>query len=124
MKSPLKTYWAITCIFCLAMAGGGVVNLLRFDFQRRAMAELGFPDYLMTILGVAKILGVLGLLQQSWSGPKEWAYAGFTFLLVGASASHAFNGDSILKTALPLLFLSLGIGSYLLCPRRCEGVTG
>ena len=71
------------------------MNLIRYEEQREAMAELGYPVYLMTILGVAKLLGVLALLLPGTPLLKEWAYAGFTFDLLGASVSHAFVGHSI-----------------------------
>ena len=85
-------YWLATGLFCVAMAAGGTMNLLRVEPQQVAMAELGYPDSLMTILGVAKILGVIALFAPGFPLLKEWAYAGFTFDLLGASASHAFVG--------------------------------
>ena len=42
----------------VVMTAGGAMNLLRAELQQEAMAALGYPDYLMTILGVAKILGI------------------------------------------------------------------
>ena len=55
------------------------MNLLRVELRQEAMANLGDPMYLMTILGVAKILGVIALLAPRLPLLKEWAYAGFTF---------------------------------------------
>jgi hypothetical protein len=79
---------------------------------------LGYPEYLMTILGGAKILGVIALLIPGVPLLKEWAYSGFTFDMLGASASHAFVGDSIAETVTPLVVLAFGITSYCLRPAK------
>ena len=70
----------------------------------------------MTILGVAKLLGVFALLIPGFPLLKEWAYAGFTFDLLGASASHAFVRDPPMETALPLIILGIAAVSYFLRP--------
>ena len=83
MNKRLIGYWVATALFCLAMTAGGMMNLMRAEMQKEAMAALGYPVYLMTILGVAKILGVIALLIPKTPLLKEWAYAGFTFDLLG-----------------------------------------
>lgn len=86
------------------------------------MATLGYPEYLMTILGVAKISGVIALLIPGLPLLKEWAYAGFTFDILGASASHAFVGDPVGEILIPLVLLTICIASYCWRPpsRRLE----
>ncbi len=73
MNKRLIGYWLATALFCLAMTAGGTMNLVRAEMQQEAMAALGYPDYLMTILGVAKILGVIALLILGVPLLKEWA---------------------------------------------------
>ena len=92
------------------------MNLMRAEIQKEAMTALGYPEYLMTILGVAKILGVIALLIPGVPLLKEWAYAGFTFDLLGASASHAFVSDPIAETVTPLVVLSIAVASYCMRP--------
>ncbi len=116
MNKQLIGYWLATALFCLAMTAGGMMNLIRADMQKEAMAALGYPEYLMTILGVAKILGVIALLIPGVPLLKEWAYAGFTFDLLGAAASHAFNGDAFVEAIVPLVILAIAIASYFLRP--------
>jgi uncharacterized membrane protein YphA (DoxX/SURF4 family) len=116
MNKRLVGYWIATAFFCLAMAAGGTMNLLRVEPQQEAMANLGYPMYLMTILGVAKILGVIALLAPRLPLLKEWAYAGFTFDMLGAAASHAFAGDSPVEIVTPLVVLAIAIASYWLRP--------
>ena len=55
-------YWIATGLFCLAFVAGGTGHLLRADPMREGMLELGYPVYVMTILGLAKLLGVVALL--------------------------------------------------------------
>jgi len=109
-------YWVATALFCLAMTMGGTMNVLRAEVQREAISSLGYPEYLMTILGVAKLLGVVALLLPAMKLVKEWAYAGFTFDLLGASASHGFAGHSIVEITIPLVVLSIAATSYWLRP--------
>jgi hypothetical protein len=116
MNKQMIGYWLATALFCLAMTGGGTLNLLRVEMQQEAMAHLGYPEYLMTILGVAKILGVIAVLIPGVPLLKEWAYAGFTFDLLGAAASHGFVGDPIVEIVTPLVVLAIAIASYCLRP--------
>ena len=125
MNKRLIGYWLATALFCLAMTAGGTMNLLRTELQKEAMVALGYPEYLMTILGVAKILGVVALLIPAVPLLKEWAYAGFTFDLVGAAASHAFVGDDPTEIIVPLVVLAIASASYCLRPstRRLQLAT-
>jgi hypothetical protein len=109
-------YWVSTGLFCALFTYGGASHLLRADAVAEGMAQLGYPAYVMTILGVAKLLGVAALLIPGRPLLKEWAYAGFTFDLLGAAASHAFAGDAFAGTLRPLAVLAVGAASYLLRP--------
>ena len=116
MNKRIVAYWTATGLFCLLFAFAGTANLLRVEMQREAIQALGYPIYLMTILGAAKVLGVIALLIPGRPILKEWAYAGFTFDMLGASASHVFVEDTVASTILPLAILALGAVSYVLRP--------
>ncbi len=109
-------YWVPTGLFCALFVMGGIGHLFRLEPQLEGMQTLGYPLYVMTILGIAKLLGVAALLIPGQSLLKEWAYAGFTFDLLGASASHASVGDPIVSILIPLGALGLGAASYLMRP--------
>jgi hypothetical protein len=81
-----------------------------------AMSGLGYPLYFMTIIGFAKVLGAAAVLIPGRPLLKEWAYAGLTFNLLGATASHAFSGDPFDHTIRPFMILMIGAASYLLRP--------
>ena len=116
MNKKQIAYWVLTVLFCLAMGLSGFLNLTRFEGMRESITDLGYPVYLMSILGVAKILGVVALLIPKAPHLKEWAYAGFAFDMLGAAASHAFSGHSAPEIIVPLVVLSIAIGSYVLRP--------
>ena len=116
MKKKRAVYWGLTLIFCLAMGVSGVLNIIRFEGMRTSIVGLGYPAYLMSILGFAKLLGVVALLVPKTPLLKEWAYAGFAYDLLGASASHAFSDHSAPEIVVPLVVLSLAAGSYVWRP--------
>ena len=125
MTARTVSYWIATVVFCAAMAAGGVLDLLRVDFLVEGMDKLGYPVYILTILGVAKLLGVVALLPPGIPLLKEWAYAGFAFELLGATVSHLYVGDPVNEVAPPLVLLALAAASYLLRPpsRRLASAT-
>jgi hypothetical protein len=56
------------------------------------LLHLGYPLYLLTILGVAKALAVGPLLVTRFPRLTEWAYAGVFFVYAGAASSHFRRG--------------------------------
>jgi hypothetical protein len=116
MHSRSIAYWVLTGLFCAVLGFSGLAHFSHFGAIVEVMSHLGYPVYMMTMLGVAKLLGVGALLAPGRPLLKEWAYAGFTFNLLGATASHVFAGDAMSETIRPALLLLVGAGSYLLRP--------
>lgn len=105
-NTRLRTaFWVSTVLFSLPILWSAAQYFMEAPKMVATMTALGYPIYFMKILGVAKVLGVAALLYTGSSRLKEWAYAGFTFDLLGASASHALSGDGVTTAAVPLLFL-------------------
>jgi uncharacterized membrane protein YphA (DoxX/SURF4 family) len=100
----------------LATAGSGVLELFTNGPESvvQSMQFLGYPLYLMKILGFAKILGAIAILSGRLPKMKEWAYAGFTFNFLGATASHVLAGDSASATVIPFVFFIALMVSYAL----------
>jgi hypothetical protein len=49
-------YWVVTALFLVPMAGSGVTELLfRTTSTVATLVHLGYPLYLMRILGLAKV---------------------------------------------------------------------
>jgi hypothetical protein len=78
--------------------------------------HLGYPVYLLTIIVVWKILGVIALLAPKFPLVKEWAYAGFFFIMSGAVFSHIAVGDATVELIPSLLLLTLTVLSWYFRP--------
>ena len=118
-------YWTTTILIALAFLSGGAAYLARADVPLRGMAELGYPAYFVTILGMWKVLGGLAILAPRLPRLKEWAYAGIAFDLTGAAFSHAAMGDPTAKVIVPLVLLVIAAVSWLLRPasRKLDATT-
>lgn len=117
MKKKNKIiYWIATIWLALGMVSTGAVQLMKTKNGQGGVdmiTHLGYPVYLLTILGVWKILGVVAVLIPKFPLLKEWAYAGFCFVMTGAIFSHIVIGDSIGEIIPSLLLLILtGISWY------------
>ena len=78
------------------------------------MNQLGYPNYFIRFIGIAKALGIIAILIPGYPRIKEWAYAGLFFDLSGATYSQiATNGfqPPVLFMLLPVAFLFI---SYML----------
>ena len=118
-----RLYWPATGLFCAVLAFSGVMHGFRIGPMLESMTALGYPPYFMTILGTAKLLGVAALLVPGKPLLKEWAYAGFAFNLLGATASHLYVGDPFSEFMGPVSLLAIASLSYLSRPadRRMPG---
>ncbi|MDQ2720233.1 MAG: DoxX family protein [Bacteroidota bacterium] len=97
-------YWIATALLALGMLQSGIFAVLRTKQWIDLVTALGYPIYLLTILGIWKILGVLAILIPGFKLLKEWAYAGFFFAMTGALISHLACGDFAVKAILGPVF--------------------
>jgi uncharacterized membrane protein YphA (DoxX/SURF4 family) len=88
-------WWLVTLVLAVMMGASGVACLMEAPAMVASMQHLGYPHYMLFILGTAKVLGVLALLLPVPRGLREWAYAGFTFNMLGALWSHHAAGDTL-----------------------------
>lgn len=109
-------YWVSTVWLALGMASTGIVQLIKMEQEVANIRQLGYPDYLLTFLGVWKILGVVVLLLPKTPLLKEWAYAGFFFAMWGAVTSHLVVGNGAKEIFGPMLLLILTITSWYFRP--------
>jgi hypothetical protein len=107
-------YWIVTGLFALASLGSGIGDLMQAPQIAEGIGHLGYPAYLMTLLGIWKVLGVGAILAPGLPRLKEWAYAGFAFQLTGAAFSHLAAGVG--SPVAPLVLLALGAASWALRP--------
>ena len=112
-------YWIATIWLALGMVSTGVVQLIKTKEGQGGVdmiTHLGYPTYLLTIIGIWKILGVVALLIPRNPLLKEWAYAGFFFIMTGALFSHIALTDPLVELIPSLLLLVLTITSWYFRP--------
>lgn len=97
-------YWIVTIFLSIGMLAGGIQQMLQIGGYNEIITKLNYPLYVLSILGVWKILGVIAILIPKFPLLKEWAYAGFFFAMSGAAISHFAVGQSFTE-ALPALIL-------------------
>src|SRR5688572_21168903 len=81
-------YWIATIWLALGMTSSGIVQIIKVEKEVEFILNLGYPLYFLTLIGVWKILGVITILIPKFPLLKEWAYAGFFFMMSGAVFSH------------------------------------
>jgi hypothetical protein len=93
MTARTVLYWATTAFVVFNILSGGVAELALLKPNVEGMQALGYPIYMMIILGTWKMLGSIALLVPRFPRLKEWAYAGIFFNMTGAAISHLVVGD-------------------------------
>ncbi len=111
-------YWIATVWLALGMTSAGIVQLIKMEEEVEMMTNLGYPIYILTVLGGWKILGVIALLVPKFPLIKEWAYAGFFFTMSGAIFSHLAVGDDAVTLFGPALLIVLTATSWYFRPEE------
>jgi len=113
MKRIKIFYWIFTGVIAVSLGTGSILDVLVVPEFAKVVTRLGYPEYLVPFLGVARLLGIAVILLPKYPRLKEWAYAGLTFDLVGALYSTIAFGDPFtnwIGSILTILFLA---GSYI-----------
>jgi len=98
------------------MTAGGVQQMLQIGGYNEIVSSLGYPLYVLSILGVWKLLGVVAILIPRFLLLKEWAYAGFFFAMSGAFISHLAVGQQFSEALPSLILLSVTVLSWYFRP--------
>ena len=109
-------YWIATIWLSLGMVSTGIVQVLNREKEVDFILQLGYPMYFLTILGIGKLLGVIAVLIPKYPLLKEWAYAGFFFIMSGALFSHLFMHSPVNEIYPSLLLIVLTLLSWYLRP--------
>ena len=123
MNVKSVVYWIATALIALETLAGGATDIVhgRTNLVSGApvvdvVTSLGYPVYILTILGIWKLLGGVTLLAPRLPRLKEWAYAGVIFELTGAAASLIVRGHGVGDVTTPLVLAVLAIASWALRP--------
>lgn len=122
MKTKQILYWITTALIALETFVGGVIDLthgrtgvVNGPTVVDVVTGLGYPIYILAILGAWKIPGAIVLIVPGLLRLKEWAYAGIVFELSGAAASHALRGHASDMVA-PAVMAGVALASWALRP--------
>lgn len=98
MKTTKTIYLISLTIFSIAIVGAVINSIINYDTVIVTFQKLGYPTYLIHLLGAAQILGLIILVLNKKQWFVEWVYAGFfmNFSLgcIAHLASNHGNGAS------------------------------
>ena len=122
MKTKQILYWMTTAFIALETFVGGAIDLthgrtgvVSGPSVVDVVTSLGYPIYVLAILGAWKIPGAIVLVMPGLLRLKEWAYAGIVFELSGAAVSHAARGHAS-DITVPVILVGLALASWALRP--------
>lgn len=114
MKTTKILYWVFNILLACTMIGSAIPDVLSMPDAVRGMhGVLGYPLYFIPFIGVAKILGGITILVPGFPRLKEWAYAGITFDLLGATYSLYSIPNPEGPWYFMLIFLALAACAYI-----------
>ena len=114
MKRTKILYWVFTILFALIMFSTAVPNVMMNEASIDLIhTKLGYPTYFIMIVGIAKILGVIGILIPGYPTIKEWSYAGLFFDLTAATVSSIAVFGFVPDQFGMLIFFAPGVASYI-----------
>lgn len=113
MKTWKIIFYISTLILSFGMLWGGYLDATQNEMAVAGITFLGYPSYFATIIGVAKILGVIGIWQGKIIFLRNWAYAGFVFDTLGAIASTLAIDAPFVMILPALLAFVLVIASFI-----------
>lgn len=114
MKKTKIIYWILTGLLAVMMLFSGIQNaMVTQDSIDLISGHLGYPQYLIAYIGIAKILAAIAIVIPGFPRLKEWAYAGIVFDLAGAVYSGLASGDTFMMW-LPMIIIAIILvgGSY------------
>src|SRR5690349_6318534 len=118
MKKTNILYWTFTGLFAFVMLASGIQNAIVTQPSIELITKVGYPQYVIPFLGVAKILGSIAILVPGFPRLKEWAYAGLFIDLVGATYSGIMIEGFQPPMAGMLIFFGLFALSYIYYHKR------
>lgn len=112
MKTKTILYWTATLLLSLIFLYSAQMYIFNTEMIQGFFEQFNYPTYLVWPLAILKILGVIMILWRKSRWLTEWAYAGFFFDLLLASAAHvdAGHGVGLSVFAIPILFVSYFLG--------------
>ncbi len=120
MKNLNIYYWISIGLVLFFLVPGSIMNLMQTDDWVQVFNDLGYPQYLLPFLGVAKLSACVVLILPYFKRLKEWAYAGLFFDLVGATYSGLMVSGFVPPMIIMFIAIAVLLGSYWLWLKKSE----
>lgn len=100
-------YWISTTLLSLLYLASATLYLVKREWVRQALADLGYPANLMPLLIAVKILAVVAILLRINVSLSDLAYAGMLYHLLLSAFAHinARKPSGALPAAICLVLL-------------------
>ena len=115
-KRRIIAFRVVTVILIVGMLAGGFSTIFRMEAQVTVFKHLGYPLFLMTIIGISKILAAIVLAIPGIPLLKISAYTGTFIVSVCALISHIQAGDELLAVLNPLILTTITLLALALNP--------
>ena len=109
------TFRVLNIILIVGLLAGGTSQLFGAEAQKQFFIQLGYPLYLMKIIGTGKILGAIVLMLPRLPLLKVSAYTGSVIVTTCAFISHLIHGDAAFAIS-PFIVTGIAITACLLNP--------
>ena len=103
-------YWIPTGLLLLCMVGSAVMYFLQPAQIAQVFTDLGYPVYSMYFNAIAKILGAIAIVTPVPRFLKEFAYAGYLYIMLLALQAIYLSDDGLVWPM--FMFLALWGLSY------------
>ncbi|WP_298477941.1 DoxX family protein [uncultured Maribacter sp.] len=105
MKNARLYYTIAITLFATAIIAIVANSYINYDSIVLKFEHLGYPPYLIHVLGVAQILGLVIVVSNRGKWLLEWAYAGFFMNFTFGIIAHLLSKDGNGATAVICLIL-------------------
>jgi uncharacterized membrane protein YphA (DoxX/SURF4 family) len=126
MNMKVIGYWVATAVVEFELVVGGLTDLVHGRTVLvvgppvvEVIRRLGYPVYLLRLLGIWKLRGAIALLVPRFPRLKEWAYAGIFFDMTGAIVSGLKRGGEALDLTWAFIVAIFTLVSWALRPPSC-----
>ena len=115
-KARLWIGWILTVLPALMLLMGGIMDLMKPDFVVKTTVEMGYPEGVITGLGVVVLICVILYLIPNTAVLGAILLTGY---LGGAVATHVRHGDPFFANVLAPVYFAIVVwaGVYLREPR-------
>lgn len=114
-------FWVFATLMGLSMISAAGLYFFNYEHAYQEFTGLGFPTWLIYPLGIAKIAGTIGVLQERSIVLRVWAYAGLTFNTLLAFGAHWFVNDG--EWFGPIIVLIFIAGTHYFQQKRAKDLT-